>query len=198
MNDLAPDTLEEILTALDVEIEARGGDHTDLVVCGGAALIALGFVSRTTKDVDVLGAAEESPDSLLIRRIHSFPPWLDDSADAVRANYRLKGHWLNLGPASQLDTGMPEGYERRLTTKSYGAHLTVRFIGRLDQIHLKLYASVDRGGYHVDDLRALNPTDDEIEQAARWVQTQDVSEPFRLILIDFLEKFGRGHVAERV
>ena len=52
--------------------------------------------------------------------------------------------------------------------------LTGHFTGRFDQIHFKLYASVDRGGYHIEDLRALSPSHDELEAAARWAMTHDV------------------------
>ena len=54
--------------------------------------------------------------------------------------------------------------------------MTVYFIGRLDQIHFKLYAAADqRDGTHLADLRALKPTDEELETAARWAMTHDVS-----------------------
>jgi hypothetical protein len=48
--------------------------------------------------------------------------------------------------------GLPEGFVSRLFQKDYGRRLTVYFAGRKDQIHFKLYAAVDRGGYHIDDL----------------------------------------------
>src|SRR6266849_4239871 len=50
----------------------------------------------------------------------------------------------------------------------------LRFAGRLDQVHFKLYAMVDQGGgRHEADLRALHPTRDELIAAARWTMTQD-------------------------
>lgn len=50
----------------------------------------------------------------------------------------------------------------------------------------------------MQDLRALNPTPEEMERAARWVLTQDVSDVFRLLLKDFLEVQGYGAIAERI
>jgi hypothetical protein len=64
--------------------------------------------------------------------------------------------------------------------------------------HFKLYAAVDRGDYHVQDLIALRPTEDELERAEKWVITQDVSIAFRLLLKDFLEVQGYGAIAERI
>jgi hypothetical protein len=94
--------------------------------------------------------------------------------------------------------GLPEGLQARLYTREYAGHLTVHFVDRLDQIHFKLYAAVDRGGYHVTDLETLKPTPTELNQAARWAHTHDVSEEFRQLLKQMLEALGYGNVAQRI
>jgi hypothetical protein len=86
----------------------------------------------------------------------------------------------------------------RLQTHSYGTHLTVHFIDRIDQIHFKLYAAADRGGYHIEDLRALDPTPAEIDAAARWTTTHDVSEGFVMVLKDLLRNLGYADSANRL
>ena len=116
----------------------------------------------------------------------------------MRRDFDLPENWLNLGPASQVESGLPEGFEERLVRKPYGESLTIYFISRIDQIHFKLYAAVDRGEYHVQDLHALKPTQEEMERAAKWVITQDVSITFKLLLKDFLEVQGYGAIAERI
>ena len=65
--------------------------------------------------------------------------------------------------------GRPAGLAERLQSQRYGAHF-------------ELYAAAERGGYHIEDLRALAPTPDEIETAARWAMTHDVSEGFVMVL----------------
>jgi len=50
--------LDQVLTALDRQMGLEGRESISLVVIGGAALHALGLISRTTKDVDVLGELE--------------------------------------------------------------------------------------------------------------------------------------------
>jgi hypothetical protein len=61
VNTLSPDSLEQALSTLAGVLEADGAAHETLVVVGGGALIALGIVSRTTKDVDIMaGVAGES------------------------------------------------------------------------------------------------------------------------------------------
>jgi hypothetical protein len=85
-----------------------------------------------------------------------------------------------------------------LTRHAYGPLLAVHLIHRVDQIHFKLYASVDRGGYHITDLVALKPTSDEIEAAARWSMTHDVSDGFVVVLKRLLRSIGYDAVAERI
>lgn len=52
--------------------------------------------------------------------------------------------------------------------------------------------------YHIDDLMALKPKSEELEQAARWSMTHDISADFRLILRDLLKKLGYQNVSERI
>jgi hypothetical protein len=90
-----------------------------------------------------------------------------------------------------LRLGLPDGFMERLTRREYGASLTVRYASRIDQIHFKLHATVDRGGgKHFADLRALEPTPDELVAAARWARTHDPSEGFRIVLLEVLAYFG--------
>ena len=198
MRQVDPQSIEEIFTALDRQIEVHGGKVLGLVVCGGTALAALGLVMRTTKDVDILGMVMDTQHGLVIQELTEFPRWLTEAAKKVGRDFDLPENWLNLGPASQVESGLPEGFEERLIRRRYGKYLTIYFISRIDQIHFKLYASVDRGEYHVEDLNALSPTEEEIERAARWVITQDVSITFKLLLKDFLEVQGYGAISERI
>ncbi len=94
--------------------------------------------------------------------------------------------------------GLPAGLAERLHSQQYGGHLTVHFIDRVDQIHFKLYAAVDRGGYHIEDLRALDPTPGEIEKAARWAMSHDVSDGFLMVLKDLLRNLGNPSATYRL
>lgn len=110
----------------------------------------------------------------------------------------LDGRLLMAG-AERYRLGLPEGLARRLTWRRYGDHLSVGYVGRLDQIHFKLYAAVDQfGGYHSTDLQSLQPTDDELLAAARWSITHDPSPGYRQALQAFLREFGHGHLADRI
>jgi hypothetical protein len=90
-----------------------------------------------------------------------------------------------------LDFGLPAGFASRLVRRDYGPALAVWFASRLDQIHLKLYALADQGpGKHEADLRALEPTRNELIEAARWTITHDPSEGFRTELLGALAHLG--------
>lgn len=191
--------IDQILTALDRQIGVHSGTPVGLVVCGGSALAALGYFNRTTtKDVDILGTAQKVSGKISVHHLAQLPEWLAESAEKVARDFNLPESWLNTGPTDQVKSGLPAGFEDRLHERSYGNYLTVYFISRLDQIHFKLYASIDRGGYHVEDLLALKPDESEIEQAAYWTVTQDVSDGFKEVLKDFLGKHDYESIASKI
>lgn len=172
-----------------------------LVVCGGAALICCGLISRnTTHDVDIVAMKGKesdfvSPDPL--------PDELLRMALQVAEDLDLPETWLNNGPSREsgglYQLGLPEGIGQRLTRREFGKHLTVYFVGRIDQIFFKVFAAVDSGpGRHVDDLMELNPLPDEMEKAALWAMTHDNSSGFREVLISMLCQMGFRDIAERI
>jgi hypothetical protein len=117
----------------------------------------------------------------------------------VARDFNLPENWLNSGPTSAIDLGLPGGIMERVITRKFGQKLTIHFMGRYDQIHFKLYAAVDQGaGKHFDDLLALNPTASELESAARWTMSHDVSEGYRQVLKGLLGHMGFGNVAKRL
>jgi hypothetical protein len=139
-------TGDELLSALAEQLAARG-ERYQLVVIGGAALLALGFVDRVTRDIDVV--ALRDGDSLVSPE--PLPLTLRDARDRVAAD----------------------------------------FASRVDQVHLKLYAAVDQGpGKHESDLRALEPSDEEMLDASRWARTLDSSPGFDQVLRECLAHFG--------
>ena len=186
--------LNEALQLLNEQLILIDAPATEIVVCGGSALIATGLVPRTTQDVDIVALmqAEVLVDS------EPLPDYLLNAAGNVGTILSLPADWLNNGPASQFQMGLPPGFQERLTTVVVGKKLTVHYIGRYDQIFFKTFASADRGGYHVSDLKALNPADEELIAAAKWCITQDASEAFRMILKDMFKQLGWQNVSEQI
>jgi hypothetical protein len=190
--------INKIFKALDRQIAVHNGSPFSIVVCGGTALAALGLIFRTTKDVDVLGEVVHNEQKIEIKKIDHFPQWFIDASGVVGRDFGLTKYWIDNGPAFQLESGLPLGFEQRLVQKVYGEYLCVYFISRIDQIYFKLFAALDRDGYHVDDLFKLKPSPDEMLKAAKWVLIQDDSEEFKIKLYDFLKKKGFHDIVSRI
>ena len=192
--------VETILSALGEQLEEIASEPLELLVCGGSALNVLGLVQRATKDVDVLAYVNRNTAGE-VSFISADPlnKNLITASKKVARDFNLTENWLNAGPASATDLGLPNGILKRVKTIQYGQKLTIHFMGRYDQIHFKLYAAVDQGaGKHFDDLLALNPTPDELEQAARWSMTHDVPKGYRQVLKGLLNHMGYSDVAQRL
>lgn len=196
MNLLKAELLLQALSALAGFLEADDATPERLVVIGGSALIALGIVSRTTRDVDIL-AGFDTEQGLVDPRPLSQA--LRTAAEKVALELRLDSNWLNSGPADQVRAGLPEGFLSRLVRQDFGSRLTIFFPDRFDLIHLKLFAIIDQGpGRHVQDLLALKPTKDEILQSTLWVLTQDDGEVFPQMVRQTLYELGHGDVVARI
>jgi hypothetical protein len=190
--------MKKYLQALSEQLGIRGEHEVALVVVGGAAMSALGLSQRTTQDIDTVAflvASSKAKKSLVKAEFnHAFK----EASAAVARDYGLPDDWINSGPASQLDTGLPDGFQERLISIRYGEDLVVYYCSRLDLIHLKLYAAVDVRGRHLDDLKVMNPNLEEMEAAARWCLSQDVSKPFSELLKSILEELGYGDIAREL
>ena len=196
--DLDRETLDIAMRSLAIRLDENRSDLMEIVICGGSALILTRTVLRTTRDVDVVA---------LIKAGHlaspaPLPDALLKAVAEVAEDLGLESNWLNNGPSHDegglFQMGLPVGFVERLTSVKYGARLTAHFVDRLDHIYFKLYAAVDRGGYHIEDLRALDPTPEELEAAASWSMTHDVSGGFRMLLKRLLKELGYEGIAERI
>lgn len=185
-NPLDSTTLPRALTMLGEVLESRG--HTyEVVAVGGSALVLLGYVHRATRDVDLIALVERGS----LAPASPLPAPLAEAVVDVARALALPTDWLNAGPASALQLGLPDGFMHRLESRRYGA-LVLHLAGRRDLIALKLYAAVDQGprSRHTTDLQALAPTREELLAAAKWTRTHDPSEGFRSQLVQALAFFG--------
>jgi hypothetical protein len=193
---LSTDRLDDAMSLLAEEMDSKGIAPHDLVVCGGSAILALKISQRTTKDVDILATLDDQGTLVDPRPLS---PELLEAAENVGKLLHLPENWLNTGPADQLKAGLPEGFVERLKAVEFGPALRVHYTGRYDLIHLKLFALIDLGpGKHSEDLRSLNPTEDELLKAARWVATQDAGDEFPQLLKLTLRQIGYDDVAEQL
>jgi hypothetical protein len=191
--------IERVFYALSEHLALLDAGTVEIVVCGGAAMNILGYVRRTTEDVDVIAFIDTAQDGK--KHLIKATPMrseLIQAAQEVARDFNLKENWFNSAAASVMDFGLPEGLLERTESRSYGKNLIVHFLTRFDQIHFKLYAAVDRGGKHVDDLLALKPNSEELQKAAQWSMTHDVSEGYREVLKSFLTQIGFSDVADKL
>ncbi len=192
--DIDIEKLNHALRLLNEQLILADAPQTEIVVCGGSALIAMSLVPRTTQDVDIVALMKAG----ILADPEPLPDYLINAAGKVGQIMNLPGDWLNNGPASQFRMGLPTGFAERLHSVIIGKKLTVYYISRVDQIFFKTFASADRGGYHVTDLKLLSPTEEELLSAAKWCLTQDISPEFREILKDMFVKLGWPNVSTRI
>jgi hypothetical protein len=187
MTSIGRTQLETALRALGDLLEARGL-HYEVVLIGGGNLILRGLVTRpTTKDLDLLG--EWTADG--IKPMRPMPEPLRVAVLDVARTYGLRNDWVNLGPESLLDLGLPDGFVERLERRDYRG-LVTWLAGRFDMVCFKLYAAVDQGlrSRHLQDLRELRPHRGEFLSAARWTISHDPSPAYRSLLVDALGQLG--------
>ena len=179
-------SLEEALETLG-EVLADQGHRAELAVIGGGSLLLSQLLERPTKDLDVVALVIAGQ----YRRAQPFPDFLALAVRDVAEATGLAPDWLNPGPTSLLDFGLPLGFEQRAILRQFGA-LTLHLASRKDQICFKLYATVDQGPHskHAADLKKLAPSTDELRWAGDWCQTQDPSEGFAQQLGLALPLFG--------
>lgn len=126
---LQPGQADVALTALAQQLAAVGVAPLDMVVCGGTAMNALGYVSRATKDVDVvalLTRGESGRASFIMAK--PLPPEVLAARDAVADDLGLATDWLNDGPiADRSLPGAPGSVSSCMPTRiprRYGIALT--------------------------------------------------------------------------
>lgn len=157
----------------------------DAVVIGGSALVLMGVVQRTTRDVDVLVPAVTPAVARAAR----------DFARAQRAaGVDLADDWLNNGPM-QLGDVLPSGWRERVVPLFDGHVLTLRTLARPDLLKSKLFALCDRG-IDLSDCVALSPTHEELVECLPWLVLQDGNELWpehvRATLHDLETRLDRG------
>ena len=154
---------------------------------GGGALQLLGLITRPTRDIDIAGKVEGER----ILPMATLPRALARAIEDTARVFRISPDWVNTGPRSLLDLGLPSGAIDRAHRRQWGG-LVLNIADRRDQIFFKLYAATDQGprSKHFEDLRRLQPTHEELRDAAAWARTHDPSDGFEVELRGALRDLG--------
>ncbi len=186
MPDIDTRQLDVVLAALGEQL-VTAEDHAHLVVIGGSGLLAIDAIARSTRDVDILALERDGE----LVSADPLPPAIASAAALVARDLGLEPDWLNPGPTSLLELGLPTGFAGRLIERDYGPALRVSFASRIDQISFKLYAAADRREPRdFADLRRLEPTPAELRAGARWARTHNMPGPFDDALARALADLG--------
>lgn len=179
-------TLNGALEILGSYLQDKGLKY-EVVAIGGGALLLLGYIIRPTRDLDLVALKGEN--ELISAR--PLPAPLLAAIQEVGSALKLPKNWINSAPADLWEMGLPEGFQNRLELIHFKG-LVLHCASRFDQICFKLYASVDQGpdSKHFEDLKRLNPTQQELEQAGNWCKTHDVSEVFARSLAEAVQHLG--------
>ena len=128
--------------------------HLEAIIVVGTALNLLGYISRQTRDVDII--APELSDGQK-----------QTSKDFAKTIPNLWEDWLNNGPSSVTDI-LPVGWEVRVQDAYQGMAIRLKTLERSDLLKTKLFAYCDRGTDLADCL-AMSPNSEELHDALNWV-----------------------------
>jgi hypothetical protein len=182
--------VEEALLTLGELLDERD-QRFMLLVIGGSSLLLLGWTQRATADVDVVAIRSGST----YQSAEHLPVPLLDAVAAVGRTLDIGERWLNSGPAGLLELGLLDGFADRIEIRHF-AGLEVHLPGRIDLVAFKLFAAADlypANRKHVQDLRALDVTVEELAIAADWARSHDDSPGFSELLrlsIDQVQAVG--------
>lgn len=140
---------DDFLRAFDA-LGTRLRTPSEIVVAGGSALVLLGIVNRSTADADAVASRP---------KLSTFARDVAEVADELD----LAPTWLNDGVRAYGDL-LPADFASRTALLGTFGQLTVRILGRVDLIIMKIAAGRPRD---LDDLAVLAPTADELAFVAR-------------------------------
>ncbi|MCB0879905.1 MAG: hypothetical protein KDC46_13110 [Thermoleophilia bacterium] len=147
---------------------ARRRIIAELVLLGGASLLARQLIERATTDIDVLGV--RLPNGV-VRSGYPLLPEIRDVANEIGLALGLDELWLDDRPGSDFANAAPAGFEQRLERATFGA-LVVWHLSAHDICVIKICATAERWGEvpnkHWEDVVALKPSTDDLAAARRF------------------------------
>ena len=182
--------LEQALGAVGDNL-AMSGEAVSIVIVGGAALQLLGVVQRTDCVVDVVALRQEG--RIGLRAPNPLPASLARAVAAVARSRGLPDDWLNTRVARLWDDGLPAGFARRLEWRDFGG-LSIGVAARFDLIFFTVYAAAEDNGpasSHFQDLLSLQPSPEELGDAARWIHGRDPTSAFGAVVDRVVRQVGR-------
>jgi hypothetical protein len=150
-------------------------------------------------DVDVLGIISDAKE---VVPCEHFSPEMEFAITASGRELGLRDDWFNGSASTLLQRTLPIGTLERSKKhrQVFGECLVVRFLDRMDQVALKLFAAMDPkdGQRHLRDLEEISPTRPEIIHAITWMTAWKSNQAFRARLAYLVEGFDFPDLAESI
>lgn len=192
MFDLDAEKAEKMLSSLGEILEEQDIGPFDIVVCGSMAMILQGLIDRRTTDIDIIGLLKESDGEVRIEMPALERAFLD-ARQRVATFFDAPRTWLSVQARTLLKNGLPEGLVERAEVRSYGRMLNILLPCRLDLVALKMWGAVGRGQPDIEDLKEMEPTEEEAECGIAYCLEKETD---RKTLSDVLEEIGHGDLAK--
>ena len=191
--------IEWALSTLSRRMALTGAEDLEVLCCGASALCVLGLLSRSTMDVDVLGIISDEKEVIPCEH---FSLEMEAAIAASGRELGLPDDWFNGSASTLLQQTLPTGALERSKKhrQEFGPCLVVRFLDRMDQVALKLFAAMDPkdGQRHLRDLEDISPTRSEITHAITWMTSWKSNQAFRDRLAYFVESFDFPDLAKNI
>src|SRR6267154_3047240 len=111
MAELNAVELETALAILGKLLQDRGF-YYEVVAIGGGALLLIGLMIRTTKDLDLVALIDEGE----LISAKPLPNPLVQAIEEVAITFNMRKDWVNIGPSDLLTLGLPHGFKSRMST----------------------------------------------------------------------------------
>ncbi|OGQ90400.1 MAG: hypothetical protein A2289_00290 [Deltaproteobacteria bacterium RIFOXYA12_FULL_58_15] len=180
----------ETIEAFDSFLAERGLELRAVIV-GASALCLKGFITRPTRDVDILAPR-------LTRELRDAVK--DFAVEVRRQGGTLDDDWLNDSPGS-LTRDLPPGWENRLQPAFAGVAIMFETLSRLDLLRSKVFALCDRTK-DLPDLLAMAPTTEELDEIQPWLEQRDGNPMWpahvREVLADLKRRFAITQTPDQI
>lgn len=126
------------------EILEADGNPQGIVIVGGADLNLRGWVSRTTRDVDVIARTERAEEGFALFPPDPFPAPLEEAIARVARDFGLPATWMNAEIGAQWLQGIPVWLSDDLEWRQYGASTSPSSSNRWSPMSNEILREIDR------------------------------------------------------
>ncbi len=160
------------INELDIILSNQGKQYT-LYICGGAALIFLGYENRGTGDIDII--------------LEKFDEPLKNAVAEVAKRLKIPPTWLN-NQVTPLGARLSKGWKSNCQKLFEGNVVTLKSLSRQDLISSKFHAAIERQSIDYNDILWLKPTKQELNAAKEYALKQGQTETYEVFVNHYVQE----------